>query len=203
MCKGTKQVPVCRLTGWEEMEPIHAGDCCTNHPWEKGLATSSGGSYMKTFPQMLLSLRWPLLCWTSARFTASEGFHVYDRLTCFVFLKNVSTGVFNGFSKTYSIKNFMEQSTTKVIRISGQIEGKSVCEAASVWHCNVRSWLRLEFGFYRLMNDLGQFCDTWTIWIYFVLSLLTCCILHSSSRSDGTATFIYYFKRCFCVPVKL
>lgn len=122
-----------------------------------------------------------------------------------------------------SITLFMEQGTTKVIRISGnswslstakprrmiyvsrrnKIEGKSVCEAASVWHCNVRSWLRHEFGFNRLMNDLGQFCDMWTQRIYFVLSLLTSCTLHISSRSDCTAAFIYYFKRWFCVPLTM
>lgn len=174
---------------------------------------------MKPFPQTLLSLRWLLLCWTSARLTASETqFSMCMRDSRCFKKKNVLTGIFNGFSKTFSIKTlFIEWGTTKVIRISGnswrlstvkprwmiyvsrrnKIEGKSVCEAASVWHCNVRSWLREEFGFYRLMNDLGQFCDTWTIRIYFVLSLLTSCTLHISSRSDCTAAFIYYFKRCF------
>ncbi|TWW73398.1 Transposon TX1 uncharacterized 149 kDa protein ORF 2 [Takifugu flavidus] len=34
-------------------------------------------------------------------------------------------------------------------------------EAASVWRCNVRSRLRWEFDFYRMINDLDKFQEIW------------------------------------------
>nr|BAC82603.1 pol-like protein [Takifugu rubripes] len=144
------------------------------------------------------------------------AFHAYSECERLPVLFNVLKGVLNGFNETFSIRNgagykktvrnkwqllnFIWGEAKMAIYISrkNKIEKKGDCEAASVWRCNIRCRLRLEVGFYEMMNDLGQFCDTWCH--KSVLCTVAKDQLHISFRSNCIAAFIHvYMCYHYCV----
>lgn len=45
-----------------------------------------------------------------------------------------------------------------------KIEDRTGQEAISVWLCNIRARLWLEFKFYKMMGDLETFKQRWCYW---------------------------------------
>ncbi|TWW54086.1 Transposon TX1 uncharacterized 149 kDa protein ORF 2 [Takifugu flavidus] len=110
-------------------------------------------------------------------------FHTYSECERLTVLFNVMKGVFNGFKETFSIRTFIfgagynskaacnkwqllnficgEAKMAIYVSRKNKISKTGDSEAASVWRCNVRCRLTLEFGFYKMMNDLGKFQDIW------------------------------------------
>ena len=110
------------------------------------------------------------------------AFHIFsdcERLTAFFTLLTCVFKCFNqtflitkliygaGYNKTnkkmWHLLNFIIGEAKMAIYISrkNKMEGQSNVDAASVWRCNLRCRLRLEFSFYKIIKNLGSFSDMW------------------------------------------
>lgn len=61
--------------------------------------------------------------------------------------------------KKWQLLNFVLGEVKLAVYVSrkNKMENRAGQEAASVWCCNVRCRLRLEFSFYKMINDLDSF----------------------------------------------
>ena len=109
-------------------------------------------------------------------------FHVFTeckRLTVFFTLLTCVFSPFNvafcinsfiygaGYRRVNRVKwellNFISGEAKMAIYISrrNKVEDKAGQEASSVWRCNVRCRLRMEFCFYKMIGDLDTFKNIW------------------------------------------
>ncbi|XP_068177035.1 PAT complex subunit Asterix isoform X2 [Antennarius striatus] len=109
-------------------------------------------------------------------------FHAFSECGRLAVLFTLLTNVFNLFSENFSIGKFIygagynrsNQRKWQLLNfISGEaklaiyvtrkrrIENNTVQEAATVFCCNIRCCLKLEFGFYKLTKDLNNFRNIW------------------------------------------
>ena len=63
----------------------------------------------------------------------------------------------------WQLLNFISGEAKLAILVSrrNKVEDKAGQEAASVWRCNTRCRIRLEFSFYKMCNNLDYFKDFW------------------------------------------
>ena len=114
--------------------------------------------------------------------TRETTFHIFSDCERLTTLFSLLTRVFRGFNQTFSatsfiggvgynkqnkrkwqLLNFIVGEAKMAIYVSRRNKMKclSCVDVATVWRCNLRCRLRLEFSFYKLLTDLQSFSDIW------------------------------------------